>query len=280
MKTMIAASILNDGAVAGNVERYVNVKNDEIIQAGMLRTITDIVPNLSKDDSERYLNIPEDLYELAEKSHVRTRNLSNNMHEKPEKMKRKMDFEEYIVATHDSLPGCCAIPYKDGEIDEIFDIVDHCGIDLSNVYLKNAEGINEIMQYGIAIFEENPEEFARIAGLMRQCSKPDICSTHDYMIQQAENAEKIKFISRCMLDEHYLIDPKDYISPVYQVELIQAMAYCHLSYKSLNHNFDNEEKEVAWMVIGKAMDNRITAIIVGDLMQEIRDRIELQCKNG
>ena len=279
-KSIIAASILNDGAVAGNVERYVNVTNDEIIQADRLRAITDMVQNVGKEDADKYLNIPNDLYELAEKSRIRTRNLTNKYHEKPEIIDREMDFEEYIVATHDSLPGCCAISYKDGEIDEIFDIIDHYDINLEDVYIKDAEGINEIMQFGIADFTENTEEFTRIAGLMKTCSSSEVCSTHDYMIQQAANVEKIKFISRCILDERYLEEPRDYISPVYEVEIIQAMEYCRLAYKSLNNNFDNEEKEMSGLVIGKAMDNWMTAIIVGDLTQEIRYRIELQCKNG
>ena len=278
-KSMIAASILNDGAVAKNVERYVNVNNDEIIQADRLRAVTDMVPNVSKEDANRYLLIPNDLYELAEKSYIRTRNLSNKSHEKPEKIDREMDFKEYLVATHDFLPGCCAISYSKEEHDDIFGLIDQYNVNRVNVSLPNVRGINDIMHFGIATFEENPEEFARIAGLMRQCGKTDICSTHDYMVQQASNMEKIKFISMCMLDEHYLIDPRDYISPVYQIEMIQAMAYCRLSYSYIGRDYKTSKKGVPGIAIGDSMNNYLTAIIVGYITQEIRNRIELQCKN-
>lgn len=279
-KSMIAASVLNDGAISKNIERYVNITNDEIIQADRLRAVTDMVQNVSKEDADKYLNIPNDLYELAEKSHIKTRNLSNRTHEKPEKIDREMTFREYLVASHDFLPGCCAISYNKDERDDIFGLIDKYNVNRVNVSVPNVSGINDIMQFGIAEFVEDVEEFARTAGFMRPCSRHDICSTHDYMVQQAGNVEKIKFIARCILDERHLINARDYISPVYEVEMIQAMAYGRLAYTSLGHDFDTAEKEVAGLVIGKAMDNCLTAIIAGDLTQEIRDRIELDRKNG
>ena len=57
------------------------------------------------------------------------------------------------------------------------------------------------------------------------------------------------------------------------------MAYCRLSYSYIGRDYKTSKKGVPGIAIGDSMNNYLTAIIVGYITQEIRNRIELQCKN-